>query len=84
MPWNVAATGEARSLKAEIAKQFEEAIECKEPEESIRLAAREAIFEVLDGQDSDTIVKVSAHGSMMYNAGKLSNSLSITIDTIHV
>lgn len=63
MSWSAYATGKPAKVKETIEGQFAGS-KCSEPEETIRLAAKEVILAAVAGQREDSVVQVSASGSM--------------------
>ncbi len=73
MSWSVGgAFGKAPSVRAVIAKQFEQGGKCSEPEETIRQYVAEIIDAALAAQGPNQVVEVSASGSqsMTYMLGQ--------------
>jgi hypothetical protein len=63
MSWSAYATGKPSKVRATIEASFG-ASKCAEPEETIRLAAKEVILAAIAGQREDSVVQVNASGSM--------------------
>jgi hypothetical protein len=63
MSWSAYATGKPAKARATIEAGFAGS-KCAEPEETIRLAAKEVILAALAGQREDSVVQVMASGSM--------------------
>ena len=63
MSWSAYATGKPAKVRETIETAFGGSI-CAEPEETIRIAAKEVILAALAGQREDSVVQVQAGGSM--------------------
>lgn len=86
MSWSINAIGKVAPVCTEITRQAEGLI-CYEPEETIRLAAKDLILKALESQDDAAIVRVNAYGSQSYRdwAKKegVSNTLNIQVEPIY-
>ena len=64
MSWSVSAIGKPVAVAANIENAFSSATPCAEPEETVRQSARRLIADCLNAQRPDSVVQVSASGSM--------------------
>ena len=84
MSWSVGSKGKPKEVKEAIAKQFSGSSKCPEPEETLKQKAAAFINEVIEANNSDIEVEVSAHGTQSSNyninpPGVISNSISILV-----
>lgn len=90
MSWSVQAVGKPAAVAASIELQFAASV-CAEPEETVRQAARATIAGALKAQREDSVVQVSASGSMSttYNTetktwgAPLTNNLEIKVQPLY-
>ena len=91
MSWSAYATGKPAKVKETIERNFGGS-QCAEPEETIRLAARDLILAAVAGQREDSVVQVVASGSMSQThnpeTGKwgapVTNNLEIKVQSLCV
>ena len=91
MSWSVYATGKPQKVRETLEVQFAGS-KCAEPEETIRLAANKTILAAVAGQRPDSVVKVTASGSMsrFYSeetkkwGEPVTNNLSIAVELLCV
>lgn len=92
MSWSVSVVGKLPAVKAAVEAQFTDPRSvCAEPEETVRQAARAAIAAALQAQREDSVVRVTAGGSMINTYNKetgswgapYSNHLEIHIEPLY-
>lgn len=91
MSWSVYATGKPKTVAATLEVQFGGS-KCAEPEETIRQAAKVTLLAAVAGQREDSVLKVSASGSMsqVYSeetkswGAPFTNSLAMSVENICV
>jgi len=91
MSWSVNAIGKPEAVAKEIERQFAASSPCREPEETVRQAARTTIASILAAETASVAVQVQANGhqSDEYSketptkTGKVSNTFSLKVDPIH-
>jgi hypothetical protein len=91
MSWLVGATGKPEKVQEMLQVQFGGS-KCSEPEEAIRLAAKEVILAAVAGQRPDSVVQVTASGSMSQSYSEetkkwgepITNNLEIKVQSLCV
>ncbi len=91
MSWAVSAVGKPAAVAAAIESQFAalDAYPCKEPEESIKQAVRQALKQAIAAQKESAAVRVLASGSMSYHMPDPAtvvveyNTLSVSVEPLY-